>query len=143
MAQLTELRHVSTRRDRFTTVTAAVLAGVVLVAGGWLVANQPWRSDRVLPAQPNPSPSAPSPAPLRAAQTVGSHLHVPLTATASAGWTLDCDCDFVWMSVPHAGVLFIGGPVTQVWDPLTHRAAPPLPLVRRLSRRQPGARQVR
>jgi hypothetical protein len=127
MAQLTQLRQASTRRDRFRTATAAALAGVVLVAGGWLVANHPWRSDAVAPAHPQPSPSVTGPGPLTTAQAVGSHLHVPLSATASAGWTLACDCDFVWMSVPDAGFLSISGPVTQVWNPLTHKAVPPPP----------------
>jgi hypothetical protein len=124
MTQLTELKQEVTRRNRFRSLTTALVVLALVVAVAWTAADKPWRSGNdVSPSSPKPSTSPATPAPLTQAQTVGAHLHERLQATAAAGWTVNCDCDFVWLSNPHAGVLFIAGPITQVWDPVKHRAA--------------------
>ena len=126
MTQLTELKQEATRRNRSRSLTTALVVLALVVAVAWTAADKPWRSaSNVSPASPQPSASATAPAPLTQAQTVGAHLHARLRATAAPGWIVNCDCDFVWLSNPSAGVLFIAGPITQVWDPVKHKAAAP------------------
>jgi hypothetical protein len=126
MTQLTELKQEATRRNRSRSLTNAVVVLVLVLVVAWTAADKPWRSGNdVTPGRPTPSTSPATPAPLTQAQTVGANLHEKLQATAAAGWTVNCDCDFVWLSNPNAGVLFIAGPITQIWDPVKHRAAAP------------------
>ena len=128
MTQLTELKQEATRRNRSRSLTTALVVLALVVAVAWTAADKPWRSaSNVSPASPQPSASATAPAQLTQAQTVGAHLHAKLRATAAPGWAVKCDCDFVWLSNPDAGVLFIAGPIMQVWDPVKHRAAAPPP----------------
>ena len=121
MAQITELKHEDQSRRRASR-TAAVLGGVIVVAGaGWLAASQLAGSEDSQP-QPMSSPDVvvTEPAPeLSPGPVVGAELPVPLRARAPAEWTVSSDAGYVWLdadSWPYGASVQIGGPVEKVWD---------------------------